>query len=277
MLSAFPTEGELRRLLDDEFSVPLDKITTAPNLEDKMNAVLTAFQTEGRLGALVGAAYRTKPGNPQLAACMKKGFDSNLLPEAAAGGGGKWGGRLVPWRRVARDWRTWAVVAAVGLLTLGGGFWGGWKARPAPPVVPGPLCRPNLTAIYPVGHRPVKGLTDDDVNAVSKIEGDGARAFALVLTPVAGANNHFKTLLLKPNLKFEMKYWKVVVRDSDGLAKGSVTESPNGAGNIQLSDVSLDEGDYVVVLVGFPKPDEVLDWLFNQNAQRGLFSVEVSE
>jgi len=280
LLSAFPTDGDLRRLLEDEFTESLDKISIAPNLEDKVDRVLIRFQTEGRLGALVAAAYRTNPGNPLLAAYMKKGFDDALTaaPAPRPDGGGEGTGRLARWRRVVRDWRTWVVVAVAGLLASGAAFWGGWKTHPQPPVEAKPACRPEMRVISVAPESAGDGLAEQDIKDLQTFEKDpSTRGVALILNSVPGARPSYPLIRIEPCLNFVVKRWKALMR-RPGAGDQLISADPEpGTKPIKLPNVLLGDKDLVIVLVAIPFTDPKSDLLLKERDQSLFVIVEAPQ
>jgi hypothetical protein len=67
LLSAFPDQGSLERMLRLGMDLSLDEIS-AGNLSDRVFAVIRFAEAQGRLDELVRVAREDNPGNPELRA-----------------------------------------------------------------------------------------------------------------------------------------------------------------------------------------------------------------
>ena len=72
LLSAYPTEAGLKRMLRTELDVHLNQIAEGANHSDRVFTVIEALEAESRLPELVKAAQYKNPGNTQLQALVAK-------------------------------------------------------------------------------------------------------------------------------------------------------------------------------------------------------------
>jgi hypothetical protein len=70
LLSAYPTEAGLKRLLRTELDIRLNQIAEGDNHSDRVFAVIESLEAESRLSELVTAAQRKNPGNAKLQALV---------------------------------------------------------------------------------------------------------------------------------------------------------------------------------------------------------------
>jgi hypothetical protein len=73
LLSAFPQEGELERMLDLGMGIRLAEIASG-NLSNRVHAVVTFAEARGLTSALVRAALTANPENPELRALAESGL-----------------------------------------------------------------------------------------------------------------------------------------------------------------------------------------------------------
>ena len=66
LVSAFPTEEELKKMVRYRFNENLDTLTTDGNLEDIAFQLVQRFEAEGRILELVKGARKENPTNPDL-------------------------------------------------------------------------------------------------------------------------------------------------------------------------------------------------------------------
>ncbi|NEZ60333.1 TIR domain-containing protein [Adonisia turfae] len=72
LLSAYPTEPGLKRMLRTELDVHLNQIAEGANHSERMFAVIEALEAESRLPELIKAAQRGNPGNTKLQILIAK-------------------------------------------------------------------------------------------------------------------------------------------------------------------------------------------------------------
>ena len=68
LISAFPTEEELKKMVRYRFNENLETLTTDGNLEDIAFELVQRFEAEGRILELVKGARKENPTNPDLLA-----------------------------------------------------------------------------------------------------------------------------------------------------------------------------------------------------------------
>ena len=72
LLSAYPTEPGLKRMLRTELDVHLNQIAEGANHSDRVFTVIESLEAESRLSELLKAAQRGNPGNTKLQALIAK-------------------------------------------------------------------------------------------------------------------------------------------------------------------------------------------------------------
>ncbi|KYC36508.1 hypothetical protein WA1_43240 [Scytonema hofmannii PCC 7110] len=66
LISAFPSEAELERMLDDKLGIPLNTIADGKNYTELIFNLIKWFNSQGQSQDLVQAAYAANSGNPEL-------------------------------------------------------------------------------------------------------------------------------------------------------------------------------------------------------------------
>src|SRR5262245_8669965 len=86
LLSAFPAEGSLARMLSFQLNQSLAAITGGRGLSEQVLDVISWAESQGRIDELVSGARTTVPGNPDLLAFAEALKRVPAAPPVAAGG-----------------------------------------------------------------------------------------------------------------------------------------------------------------------------------------------